>query len=99
MIVCSCNVFSDHELQSTVAKVVRRPRLSQIYASLGGSAQCGRCARTIKQIMQNIPNRTIGSVAASARHRHNEISPTLYEEECVPGIIRGETDKSGAGTR
>jgi bacterioferritin-associated ferredoxin len=66
MIVCSCNVFSDHELRSTIAKVTRRPRVSQIYAYLGGSAQCGRCARTIKRIMEDIPNRPISSVAASA---------------------------------
>jgi NAD(P)H-nitrite reductase large subunit len=26
--------------------------MSQIYAHLGSSAQCGRCAHTIKQIMQ-----------------------------------------------
>jgi bacterioferritin-associated ferredoxin len=55
MIVCSCNVFSDHELRSTVAKAIRRPRVSQIYAYLGASARCGRCARTIKRIMEDIP--------------------------------------------
>ena len=64
MIVCSCNVFSDHQLRSTVAKATRRPRMSQIYAYLGSSAQCGRCAHTIKRIMEEIPNCTIGPVTA-----------------------------------
>jgi bacterioferritin-associated ferredoxin len=56
MIVCSCNVFSDHELRSTLAKATQRPRMSQIYNNLGGSARCGRCARTIKRIMAEMPD-------------------------------------------
>jgi bacterioferritin-associated ferredoxin len=51
MIVCSCNVFSDHQVRSVVAKEARRPRISEVYACLGCSAQCGRCAHTIKRIM------------------------------------------------
>ena len=33
MIVCSCNVFSDHQVRSAVAKEARRPRMSEVYAS------------------------------------------------------------------
>ena len=51
MIVCSCNVFSDHQVRSVVVKEARRPRMSEVYACLGCSAQCGRCARTIRKIM------------------------------------------------
>ena len=51
MIVCSCNVFSDHQVRSVVAKEARRPRMSEVYACLGCSAQCGRCARTIRRLM------------------------------------------------
>ena len=51
MIVCSCNVFSDHQVRSAITKTARRPRMSQVYACLGCSAQCGKCARTIKHIM------------------------------------------------
>ena len=29
MIVCSCNVFSDHQVRSAVAKEARRPRMSE----------------------------------------------------------------------
>ncbi|MBV8744598.1 MAG: (2Fe-2S)-binding protein [Xanthobacteraceae bacterium] len=49
MIVCSCNAFSDHQVRSAVAQEARR--MSQIYACLGCRAQCGRCAHTIKRIM------------------------------------------------
>jgi bacterioferritin-associated ferredoxin len=54
MVICSCNVFSDHDVRSAVAAVTRRPRMSQLYACLGSSAQCGRCARTIKRIIDEV---------------------------------------------
>src|SRR3974390_1472960 len=55
MIVCSCNVFSDHQVRSVVAKEARRPRMSEVYSGLGCSAQCGRCAHTIKRILDDKP--------------------------------------------
>lgn len=51
MIVCSCNVLSDQVLRSAAAGVDGRRRMSQIYACLGCKAQCGRCAATVRQIM------------------------------------------------
>jgi bacterioferritin-associated ferredoxin len=65
MIICSCNVFSDQQLRSALAKATQRLRMSQIYDCLGCSAQCGRCAHTIKRIMEQVANRTIASAAAS----------------------------------
>jgi bacterioferritin-associated ferredoxin len=51
MIVCSCNVFSDHDVRAVVT-AERPPRSTgQVYGCLGCSAQCGRCARTIRKIM------------------------------------------------
>jgi bacterioferritin-associated ferredoxin len=52
MIVCSCNVLSDDEVRhavNTADDALRNAR--QIYDSLGCSAECGRCARTIKTII------------------------------------------------
>ena len=66
MIICSCNVFSDHQLRSTLAKATQRPRMSQVYDCLGSSTRCGRCAHTIKRIMQEMPNRAIGAGSAAA---------------------------------
>lgn len=52
MIVCSCNVFSDHDVRSAVTAADDRPvTCGQVYGCLGCSAQCGRCARTIRKIM------------------------------------------------
>ena len=52
MIVCSCNVLTDHDVRSTLADVEAAPRTAGgVYGCLGCSAQCGRCARTIRRIM------------------------------------------------
>jgi bacterioferritin-associated ferredoxin len=51
MIVCSCNVLSDRDVRATIADSARRPRMSQVYASLGCSAKCGRCAPAVKRMM------------------------------------------------
>ena len=50
MIVCSCNVLSDHVVRSVVAAASLRAT-GQVYSCLGCSAQCGRCASTIRKIM------------------------------------------------
>jgi bacterioferritin-associated ferredoxin len=50
MIVCSCNVISDHEVRNTVSASAVRAT-SQVYECLGCSAQCGRCVRTIRKIL------------------------------------------------
>ena len=52
MIVCSCNVFTDHDVRSTLSSGNNVPRTTgQVYHCLGCSAQCGRCARTLRRIM------------------------------------------------
>jgi bacterioferritin-associated ferredoxin len=50
MIVCSCNVLTDSAIR-TACQTARPRTTGQVYGCLGCSAQCGRCARTIKGIM------------------------------------------------
>jgi bacterioferritin-associated ferredoxin len=50
VIVCSCNVLTDHDVRSAVATAAPR-RAGEVYGCLGCSAQCGRCVRTIRRIM------------------------------------------------
>lgn len=53
MIVCSCNVLTDHEVRDVVTKSGEYPRsAAQVYGCLGCSVECGRCARTIKKIVE-----------------------------------------------
>jgi bacterioferritin-associated ferredoxin len=52
MIVCSCNILSDHDVRSAVRASEDLPcNAKQVYGCLGCSAECGRCARTIKTII------------------------------------------------
>jgi bacterioferritin-associated ferredoxin len=51
MIVCSCNVLSDQDVRTAVSTPGAPRTAGQVYGCLGCSAQCGRCARTIKRIM------------------------------------------------
>ncbi|MFZ5735209.1 MAG: (2Fe-2S)-binding protein [Pseudomonadota bacterium] len=60
MIVCSCNVITDHDIRNAVTSGGPVPRTArQVYGCLGCSAECGRCARTIKKIM----NEALGACA------------------------------------
>jgi bacterioferritin-associated ferredoxin len=61
MIVCSCNVFTDQDVRSAV-DAERTRSISQVYGCLGCSAQCGRCARTIRRIMDE----ALGSARAAS---------------------------------
>ena len=61
MIVCSCNVLSDKDVRSAVQAEAPRST-SQVYGCLGCSAQCGRCARTIRKIMDE----ALGAAADAA---------------------------------
>ena len=51
MIVCSCNVLSDSQVRETCARANAPRSPYQVYQCLGCSPQCGRCARTIRGIM------------------------------------------------
>jgi len=52
MIVCSCNILSDGDVKACLTPgpdCQRTP--AQVYRCLGCSPNCGRCARTIRAIM------------------------------------------------
>ena len=50
MIICSCNVLSDHDVRAAVQSEEPPRSTAQIYDCLGCSPQCGRCARTLRRI-------------------------------------------------
>ena len=67
MIVCSCNVFSDRDVRTAVSQSAPRTA-GQVYGCLGCSPQCGRCARTIRQIMDEA---LAASAAACCANGHD----------------------------
>jgi len=55
MIVCSCNVLSDQDVRAALDGGEAPRTTGQVYGCLGCSAQCGRCARTIRRIIDEAP--------------------------------------------
>lgn len=77
MIVCSCNVLSDRQIRSAVTETQAPVRtVGQVYRCLGCSAQCGRCARTIRKLLDDVNAPACGAcplecpVSAQTHHAH-----------------------------
>ena len=92
MIICSCNVITDGQVKACVAPGAACPRTAaQVYECLGCSPKCGRCARTIRQIVANalmgvdVPIEVTACAAdcasacplAKAQHAHDEMHAPL----------------------
>ena len=70
MIICSCNVLSDDDVRNAVNASEDLPRNpKQIYGCLGCSAECGRCARTIKTIIDEAPGACANACPSECPHR------------------------------
>ncbi|WP_298956788.1 (2Fe-2S)-binding protein [uncultured Methylobacterium sp.] len=66
MIVCSCNVLSDGQVRACLLPGPGCPRTpAQVYACLGCSPKCGRCARTIRGILQRSASETHAACATA----------------------------------
>lgn len=84
MIVCSCNVITDHDVRTAVSTAGELPRNpKQLYGCLGCSAECGRCARTIKSILDE----ALGSCARACQngcpHSHAASPADEHDEPAV----------------
>jgi bacterioferritin-associated ferredoxin len=55
MIVCSCNVISDGDVRAVVGPQLGPASTAQIYRDLGHQPQCGRCASSIRKIIDEVP--------------------------------------------
>jgi bacterioferritin-associated ferredoxin len=68
MIVCSCNVLSETEVRSACGSGPGPRTPGQVYRCLGCSPHCGRCARTIRTIIdQTCPARVFLDEPAESR--------------------------------
>lgn len=63
MIVCSCNVVSDRQVIDAVSASQGMRTPSEVYRCLGCAPQCGRCARTIRALMDQVQNHDCGHCA------------------------------------
>ncbi|MBU4569665.1 MAG: (2Fe-2S)-binding protein [Alphaproteobacteria bacterium] len=88
MIVCSCNVLTDHDVRHVVTQSGSFPRTAaQVYGCLGCSAECGRCARTIKKIMDE----ALGTCAKACCSGcpHSQQSDAGHEQH-EPVVLRAQ---------
>mgnify|MGYP000090817409 CR=1 FL=1 len=54
MIVCSCNVLSEGAVRRAVNDDGAVPiRVSEVFGCLGCRPNCGRCARTIRDVLRS----------------------------------------------
>jgi bacterioferritin-associated ferredoxin len=82
MIVCSCNVISDHDIRKAVTSADELPRNpKQVYGCLGCSAECGRCARTIKTIIDEALGPCARNCQAGCQHAHGHASVQAAEDD------------------
>ncbi|WGD32492.1 (2Fe-2S)-binding protein [Ancylobacter sp. WKF20] len=77
MIVCSCNVLSDRQIRNAVTETQPTVRTAgQVYRCLGCSAQCGRCARTIRQLIADVNASACGACPRECpANLQNDASP------------------------
>jgi bacterioferritin-associated ferredoxin len=81
MIVCSCNVLSDHDVRDAVNSSDDLPRnAKQLYGCLGCSAECGRCARTINTIIDEALGACVHACKAGCPHSHATTEPPAGTE-------------------
>ena len=52
MILCSCNVISDNDVREALASPNPPRSPSHVHRHLGCKAQCGRCVRSLREIME-----------------------------------------------
>ncbi|MFG1419800.1 (2Fe-2S)-binding protein [Xanthobacter sp. V0B-10] len=63
MIVCSCNVFSDRQVIDAISSAQNMRTPGEVYRCLGCAPQCGRCARTIRTLMDQVQAHNCGQCA------------------------------------
>jgi bacterioferritin-associated ferredoxin len=91
MIVCSCNVLSDHDVRGTLSTAEQLPRSpKQVYDCLGCGAECGRCARTIKTIIDDALGACAKACHAGCRHSreaaHQDEHQHIHDERALEAV-------------
>ncbi|MGO9485210.1 MAG: bacterioferritin-associated ferredoxin [Rhodomicrobium sp.] len=67
MILCSCNVISDGAVRRSLAAPNPPRTPSQVHRHLGCTAQCGRCARSLRQIIDEAGPTSAASETLAAK--------------------------------
>lgn len=89
MIVCSCNVISDHVVRRTIDDPdTAVARVSCLFGHLGCRPQCGRCAPTLRRLIRENTASDATVCPAALDDIGDEECPA--DEECPPLAIAAE---------
>jgi len=84
MIVCSCNVLSDHDVRHAVRSAEDLPRNArQVYGCLGCSVECGRCASTVKSIIDEALGACAKACQPGCPHSPAETHPHVHGADAL----------------
>ncbi|MDE2363771.1 MAG: (2Fe-2S)-binding protein [Hyphomicrobiales bacterium] len=67
MIICACNRLSDTAVRNHCETAAGNARVKNVYPALGGQACCGRCARTIREIVRETNAAALAGAKAEMR--------------------------------
>lgn len=82
MIVCSCNVISDHDIRAAVTDSDDALRHAKhVYGSLGRNVECGRCVRGVRTIIEDALGDCACACQAGCRHARNRADAQDNEEQ------------------
>jgi len=84
MIICSCNVLSDHEVRTAMVAELPPRTAGELYRCLGRDAQCGRCARSIRRIMKEGPVTAGGACHHDFSNRRERAFPCASLSRFAP---------------
>ncbi|MBS7589395.1 (2Fe-2S)-binding protein [Ancylobacter defluvii] len=94
MIVCSCNVLSDTQVRAAIADPEASVRTAgQVYRCLGCSPQCGRCARTIRKLIDDINAPACGACpldCAAHAHAHDHAAEPVLADLVPANLLAAE---------
>jgi bacterioferritin-associated ferredoxin len=65
MYVCFCNGLTDRKVREVAAAGATRP--ADVYQACDCAAKCGNCARTLRQIIEEVVFPRGGDVAVTAK--------------------------------
>ncbi|MDA9432989.1 (2Fe-2S)-binding protein [Bradyrhizobium sp. CCBAU 51627] len=82
MIVCSCNIISDHDIRGVVVATddaLFSP--AQVYDCLGCTVSCGRCSQSVRRIIEELPPRGVEYT------KYPGADPLISNSSVIPAMI------------
>ncbi len=66
MIICSCNVITDHAVRDATSAMDGSAGMSHVYRRIGCKPKCGRCRHTIREIVHGTRRRPESHATSSS---------------------------------